>query len=305
MMGRLFQSYVIVDWSAAAAPKAGPDSVWIGALTPDARFRMQFEAFNPDTRAKARALLADTLAKLTRRGDRVLVGFDFSLGYPAGTAAALGLDLTGKQPWEAMHAFLLRELKDKDDNSNNRFPLAARMNRLMSGGPFPFWGASRRDEVSTLSQKKPREHGPGDPAEFRLTEIAARERLKARPQPVWKLAYAGAVGGQTMTGIPSVATLRAALPQARIWPFETGWRVLDDAALEGVSIVLAEVYPTLAQAVPEKGEIKDRAQVRTLCEVLHDRDSAGLLASDFAPAKATAEDHRIAVETEEGWILGV
>jgi hypothetical protein len=40
---RLFSAYVIVDWSAAAKPNTGADSVWIGVLKRDARFRMHFE----------------------------------------------------------------------------------------------------------------------------------------------------------------------------------------------------------------------------------------------------------------------
>lgn len=302
-MARLFESYIAVDWSAAAKPAQGPDSIWIGILSPDARFRMGFEAHNPETRAKARALLVDTLEKLTRRGDRVFVGFDFSLGYPRGTSRALGLPLETQTPWQAMHTFLARELKEKDDNANNRFPLAARMNRLISDGPFPFWGVPKRDEVSTLGQKKAREHSEADIPEYRHTEMQAADVLKVRPQPVWKLAYAGAVGGQTLTGIPTVHALRARFPDSRIWPFETGWQPLDARALDGVKALFAEIYPALIPVIAEKGEIKDRAQVRAVCERLLERDSEDKLASAFAPPKGVTPDWHHAVVSEEGWIL--
>ena len=36
---RLFSAYVIVDWSAASKPTTGADSVWIGVLKRDVRFR--------------------------------------------------------------------------------------------------------------------------------------------------------------------------------------------------------------------------------------------------------------------------
>ena len=49
-MPRLFSAYVIVDWSAASKPTTGADSVWIGVLKRDVRFRLAFEAFNPPTR---------------------------------------------------------------------------------------------------------------------------------------------------------------------------------------------------------------------------------------------------------------
>jgi hypothetical protein len=34
---RLFSAYVIVDWSAAAKPTTGADSIWIGVLKRDIR----------------------------------------------------------------------------------------------------------------------------------------------------------------------------------------------------------------------------------------------------------------------------
>jgi hypothetical protein len=52
-MARLFESYVMVDWSAASKPATGADSIWIGALTPDSRLKLSFKASNPPTRAKA------------------------------------------------------------------------------------------------------------------------------------------------------------------------------------------------------------------------------------------------------------
>jgi hypothetical protein len=52
-MARLFNSYVMVAWSAASKPATGADSIWIGALTPDARMKLVFKASNPPTRAKA------------------------------------------------------------------------------------------------------------------------------------------------------------------------------------------------------------------------------------------------------------
>ena len=60
-MSRLFSAYVIVDWSAAAKPATGPDSVWIGVMKRDLRFRLSFEAFNPATRAEAEKKLGEIL----------------------------------------------------------------------------------------------------------------------------------------------------------------------------------------------------------------------------------------------------
>jgi hypothetical protein len=46
-VARLFNAYVMVDWSASAKPKTGADSVWIGVLKRDVRFQFSFESFNP------------------------------------------------------------------------------------------------------------------------------------------------------------------------------------------------------------------------------------------------------------------
>jgi len=270
-MARLFDSYVMVDWSAASKPATGADFIWIGALTPDARMKLNFKASNPPTRAKALEELTDLLGRCLKRGDRVLLGVDFPLGFPAGTSDAL--KLKGDAPWRLIRDFLLKEMKDKPDNSNNRFSLAAQMNRRMSDGPFPFWGCSKKDELTTLSLKKSREHGPKDVTEYRISETFAAETRKARPQPVWKIAYAGAVGGQTLTGIPAIERLREKFPTLKLWPFEIPFAKLDDEALGDARIVVAEIYPSLVATTANANEIKDEAQVRTMAEWFAERDA--------------------------------
>lgn len=301
-MARLFDSYVMVDWSAASKPATGADSIWIGALTPDSRLKLAFKASNPPTRAKALAELEELLGRCLKRGDRVLLGVDFPLGFPAGAAEALKLK---GEPWRGLRDFLLKEMKDKPDNSNNRFALAARMNRLISGGPFPFWGCSKKDELTTLSVKKSREHGPGDVPEFRIVETAALDAKKARPQPVWKIAYAGAIGGQTLTGIPAIERLREKFPALKIWPFEIPLAKLDEAALDGVRIVVTEVLPSLNSTRQEATEIRDEAQVRSACEALAERDASGKLAAMFAGDPKLSDARKAKIASEEGWILGI
>jgi hypothetical protein len=301
-MARLFDSYVMVDWSAASKPATGADSIWIGAMTPDSRLKLAFKASNPPTRAKALEELTDLLGRCLKRGDRVLMGVDFPMGFPAGAAEALKLK---GEPWRAIRDFLLKEMKDKPDNSNNRFALAARMNRLMSGGPFPFWGCSKKDELTTLSVKKSREHGSGDIAEYRIVEKTALAAKKGRPQPVWKIAYAGAVGGQTLTGIPAIERLREKFPALKIWPFEIPLAKLEADTLDDVRIVVAEVLPSLNSSRPEATEIRDEAQVRTLCEALAERDASGKLAALFASEQKLSDSQKAKIAGEEGWILGI
>lgn len=293
MSVRLFQAYVMVDWSAAAKPATGPDSIWVGVLKRNVRFQMAFEAHNPATRAEAETLLNGVLDDLKRKRERVLLGFDFPLAFPRGTAAALKLS---GDPWRVMMDFAAREVKDKPNNANNRFQVGAKMNRLMTGEAFPFWGAPERDAQATLSTKRPREHTPADLPEFRLTEQAIKGST-----PIWKLYYQGSVGGQALTGLPVVKRLRDARA-LKLWPFETGWRPLAPADLADTEGLIAEIYPSMFGAKPAGREVKDEAQVRGACERFNALDEKGQLAALFGPTKD--DSRREIVEREEGWILG-
>ena len=303
-MARLFDAYIMVDWSAASKPVTGSNSIWIGILAKDARLRLQFRAVNIDTRLKARAFLEDMVGKLTKRGDRVLLGFDFSLGYPAGTAEALGLKLDGKAPWQAMHAHLASKLKDKPDNSNARYAIAAGMNYAISKGPFPFWGAPARDVVSTLGSTKP-DFTDAPLPEYRLAETHLRETKTGQPKSVWQLAYTGSVGSQSLTGIPHVHALRQAWPEARVWPFELGTEPVTEETLDGIRVVMAEIYPSLIKAKPGNGESADEAQVRGIAHHYADLDEKGLLSEAFSTNKRLDPAKNPQIQAEEGWILGI
>ena len=285
----------MVDWSASSKPVTGPDSIWIGVLKRNVRFQMAFEAHNPPTRAAAEKLIDGLLNDLSRKSERTLVGFDFPLGFPRGTSAALKLK---GEPWRAMLDFLAKEVKDKPTNENNRFQVGAKINRLMTEGPFPFWGAPERDKQPWLSVKRAREHTPEDLPEFRYADEAVKGASS-----IWKLYYQGSVGGQALTGMPVAKRLRDARgDKAKLWPFETGWKPLSAADLVGVDAVFAEIYPTLFAGKPAAGAIKDEVQVRAVCEHFNTLDEKGLLGALFGPIKD--DPRRDAVAGEEGWILG-
>jgi hypothetical protein len=298
-VARLFNAYVIVDWSAASKPTTGSDSIWIGVLKRDVRFRFAFESHNPPTRKAAETLIGAILDDRAKHRERTLLGFDFALGLPRGLAA--GLSLPGDEPWSAVWTQIDRMVTDKADNTNNRFGVASEINRRLTGGPFPFWGCPPRDTLTTLQPRKTRAHGPGDIPEFRHAEQAVKG-----PASVWKLYYNGSVGGQTILGIPVARRLKQARGERlKIWPFETGWKALSEADLAGVEVVMAEVYPSLINPAPVAGEVKDLTQVRSLAEHFYKLDEAGKLAAQFAPAKTVTPEVIADATREEGWILGV
>src|SRR5260370_9402662 len=124
-------------------------------------------------------------------------------------------------------------------------------------------------------------------------------------QPCWKLAYTGSVGSQALTGIPVVRALRDDprwRDRARIWPFETGLSLPDDAR-----IVFAECWPSWwrTEIKAEYGPPNDKARVRSVAEIFAAADRAGELASWFAGGPNVTAGKRHIIESEEAWTLGV
>jgi precorrin-8X/cobalt-precorrin-8 methylmutase len=288
----LFDSHVVVDWSAANAPRQGRDSIWIcrhdgGGIA----------AENPRTRRAAQIRLAELIAACLDKGRRMLVGFDFPFGYPAGFAARLGLSGT---PWRAVWDEISRLLDDDEQNRNNRFEVAEILNRRVSRRGFPFWGCPAARASGFLAPKHHRGHTDDALAERRLVDLYV-----PGAQPCWKLLGVGSVGSQALTGIPVVRALRDDprwRGRAAVWPFETGL-----GPPNGAPVVFAEVYPSLwgkpLSAAPSG--TKDEAQVRAVSELFAACDAAGDLAALFAgdPRLSPAERRRI--ETEEAWMLGL
>ena len=306
-MRTLFDAYIMVDWSAAAKPTTGANSIWLGLMIKDARLSLKFQAKNPSTRLEARQFLHDIVARLHARGDRVLVGFDFPLGYPAGTAAALGLKPNTAGSWAAIHGLLADKVKEKPDNTNARYALAASLNYTISGGPAPFWGTgSAKDVVSTLSKTKP-DYNTVDLEEFRQCERLVKAQKRAQPSSPWKLAGVGVVGGQALLGIPTVHTLRTKLDNARVWPFETPESDESGKPIWGKDqLVMTEIYPSLNAIKASATETLDAKQVEFMCRYFADADKSGTLV-DMLNAPSLIEDptQKAAVFDEEGWILGV
>jgi precorrin-8X/cobalt-precorrin-8 methylmutase len=286
----MFDTFVMVDWSAATVPRTGRDSIWICWHAKDGE-RLE----NPPTRHAAKSVLADWLSAAVERKERVLIGFDFPFGYPSGFAARLGLS---GPPWRAVWDEIAGLLQDSEENGNNRFTVAAEFNRRVSNGCFPFWGCPPGFDTPFLGPKHHRAHENGGLVERRLVDLHIPSA-----QPCWKLLGAGSVGGQALTGIPIVRALRDDprwVDRARIWPFETGLQAPEQGA-----VVIAEVYPSLWAVSPADGEPKDAAQVRSVARFFAESDRTGELAALFAGDPSLTREQRHRVEAEEAWTLGV
>ncbi len=269
-----FDAVIVVDWSSASSPspvRPSGNAIWIGEAGPGGE-----ESRYCRTRTEAEAEIGRRIDRLRSAGRRVLVGFDFPQGYPAGFATRL----TGVPSAQSIWAWIAKRLTDGPDNKNTRFQLADGINARF-GGRGPFWGRPGQYDLPHLPARKHVDY----PA-LGLAERRTVETLVPRAQPVWKLYTTGSVGAQALTGMPVIHRL-SQRPDTSVWPFEGPDR----------PVVLAEVYPSLlaAEVRADPGPITDETQVRLLSRALLRASKRGQLAQMLdVPG----------IAREEGWILG-
>ena len=285
-----FDRIAVVDWSAESGPKTGRDSIWIGIAEGE-----RVESENPATRRQAEARLKELISETVESGGRLLIGFDFAFGFPAGFAPVL----TGGQDAFSVWSWLAARLDDDARNRNNRFQVAAEANRALPG-IGPFWFLPKGSDIPEIPALGSARDGHG------LSDLRAVDKRAKRAQSVWKLGGPGSVGSQTLTGLPVLHRLRAAFPgQVAVWPFEN-W--------QGASVVFAEVFPSLLSAeivalMPKRPAdagrlgnkewpVADAVQVRLLALAL------ARLASRAEIAPLFEIDESVPSLMEEGWILG-
>jgi len=289
-MPYLFDSYIMIDWSAASAPKSGADSIWYCLIERIDGKLVERPLKNPKTRETAMADLADLLSDLVARGQKVLVGCDFAFGYPKDFGESLGLR------WDGVWKQLAARIKDGADNHNNRFDVAADFNKKLSGTAGPFWGCPKAQQSEFLESKKPYMNPLTN--EMRLCE----QRISG-VKPVWQLLGTGCVGSQTMMGIARLEGLRRhpwLADHIKVWPFETGLSA-DDLG----DITLAEIYPSQIKVTAHLDLPKDAIQVRTMARHYAQLDKLGELAELFSGAEDIGADDVDRVVDYEGWVLGV
>ncbi len=301
MPENIFDTYVMVDWSARSSPSSEgytEDAIcWAAAR--DGVVELAYAR----TRHDAVERLACLISKELDADRRVLIGFDFPFGYPAGVAK----HLTGEDSAFALWDWLKLHICDNSKNKNNRFEVAAKINETYPG-TGPFWGRPKEQNYPNVpTNASDRTNEKGHPCEWRIADHKAKGA-----KSVWQLFYAGSVGSQTLLGIPALKRLveHSLLKERRlaVWPFDTGLCVPEVPEGEG-SAVICEIYPSLLRIEIEKrqnvGEILDAAQVRVNAEAFAWLDALGRLGPLFEGAPYLNLDERRIVRTEEGWILGL
>jgi hypothetical protein len=313
----LFDFYIMVDWSGGARRRGmRVDAIWIayGDIEDEIPTTV-----SPFSRTEAIQIVDALLDEQVNKGRRVLVSFDFAYGYPRDFSAALQA-ATGKSdvtiPWLAVWQFLSDAIKDDEGtlpsrrptNRSNRFEVANEINSLLSTSveaKGPFWCAPITEAYSYLPQGRPRQ--PFQTGQGFLIESLRFTDQRARSGSPFRLFGTASVGSQSLTGIPRLNQLRfdpKFEAHSTVWPFETGWASKAKWLPPNISIVHAEIYPSVRE--PKDDPIKDRGQVRSMWEWARDLDRQNMLWFEFSrPTEidpGSKED--IAIQLTEGWILG-
>lgn len=269
-----FDTFLMVDWSGGndRGPTPKKDAIWVCA----ARDGVADDPVYLRNRIVAEHWITAFIAAERAADRRVLAGFDFAFGYPAG----FGKVLTGTDDPFAIWDWFAARVEDAPDR-NNRFDLAGQINVLFPG-VGPFWGNGLKRNIPHLPRKGLARDGHGMP------EKRAAEQQAKGAFPVWQLSGAGAVGSQVIMGLPTLSRLRARFGDAlRVWPFEP---------CDG-PIAIVEIWPSLiakaVTATQPPGGIKDAHQVLLLAQTLSSLSEEDLLLLLYVPANA------------EGSILGL
>lgn len=261
---------IMVDWSGGneTGPSPKADAIWSAS----ARAGVPEAPIYHRSRQVVEAWLRNEIAQAVTKAERLMIGFDFPFGYPAGFASAV----TGQTDPFALWAYLAERIEDAP-KQNNRFDVAGHLNALFPG-TGPFWGNGLKRDIEHLPRKGKVRTGHG------MTERRVAEDRAKGAFALWQLSGAGAVGSQALMGLPVLNRLRTEfVDELRIWPFEP----LD------ASVAFVEIWPSLIVGQAPKGWIKDAWQVSEVARMV------SALSSDDLRQMLDVD------APEEGWILGL
>lgn len=282
----LFDVYIAVDFSGSKHPTRQRRSIafaeWDRSLSP--YIRKDF------TRPGVAFYLLERIIYHNLHEKRVLCGFDFQYSFPQGLWYALtSLPETWINILQGMAnggAGLPPITEEPESNARKWADIAnQRIARLLETRVGPFWGPNFSQATNP---NFPFQHAPFE--EFRLVE----KRVEGS-KPIFKIGGQGAVGLQSLCGIPYLFHIRNTCSQQNIplhcWPFD-GW----DPA--GPAHVLVEWYP----AIQNQGQKSDEEDALACVRWAKIKDDQGKL-SDFLISPLL--DSKKAQAILEGWVLGV
>ena len=280
MHAEAFSRILAIDFSAAAVPTLGPNSLWVG----EAVARGPIRTWNIATRYE----LAEWLLARCERPGRTLLVFDVALGWPVGFGAALGLV---SSPHQQTVALLDDMIVDDERNVNNRFDVASELNDRC--GRDLFWGHPPGRNYAHLRPTK----SPRSPRDLRM--IAEKRHIERAVgsviQSPFQLSGVGAVGSQSLLAQVFLHRLQKRGLDLEWWPFSLA---------PTARVVAAESFFSLHPWRVERGVTPDEQQVRAAARWLCSELAAGR--SPLRPELLGSLSHaqRQDVHAEEGWLAG-
>lgn len=283
----LFDVYVAIDFSGSNDSAQQKSSIVFAEALRECEPDVQKNRF---TRYEAVLHLLQRILYHNSKGKRVLCGFDFCYSFPRGFWPAL----TGRSE---IWSDVVRDLADGTPHlpaivekpKPNAREWAQAANKKLSSSLHveagPFWGPGF-DQV-----KKP--HFPYSQMPFKEFRLA--ERRGPGFKPVFQVGGQGAVGLQSLCGMPYLHNIKTTCVQQkaplRCWPFD-GWEP------EGKEHFLVEWYPALYNEGPKSHESDALACVKWAMEL----DGREELRRYFVPDLTEEEKKQAAIE---GWVLGI
>jgi len=283
----LFDVYIAVDFSGSKDQARQKSCIVIAEAQRGTASKIQKDRF---TRWEAVLYLLQRILHHNSDGKRVLCGFDFCYAFPRGFWPAL---TDRSEVWDEVMADManglaqLPAIEEKPESNARRWAeiVNQKIARRFEIGAGPFWGPS------FFQQKDPR--FPFSKASF--SEYRLAERRGPGFKPIFKIGGQGAVGLQSLCGMPYLHHIRTTCLQQKAplhcWPFD-GWEP------EGPAHFLVEWYPALYNEGAKSHEADALACVNWAMEL----DGREGLRSYFVPDLSEEERNQAATE---GWVLGI
>ena len=281
----IFNIYAFVDYSGGASPGYQKKNIALSILN-NGNYVKNTKGF---TRETIRIEIQSLLLYASKKGKRVIFGFDHSYSFPIGF-----YETVTSKSWDSWDQLLklvcigTKELPPINDDPREWAKICNKLIHDKTGISTngPFWGPHFKSQI-----KNPR--FPFENTKLKEKRIA-EEQCKST-KPIYKIGGNGAVGLQSLFGISHLARLRNYCKingiKLSCWPFD-GWEMPSDGH------VMVEIYPRLFNK-GKKGDIEDAFSCSSW---LKKQDEENILKNYFSPNLNEKEKERASLE---GWIIGV
>jgi len=280
----LFDGYLFADYSGARSPSAQRQSIRLAYAEGEHSILLHKRQLS---RSDLCVTVVELLAEASKRGLRVLCGFDHQYGLPTSLRSELQLRPNWREGMSDL--FTLMSNDERDEASSIAKSINSHLTRL---GSLEYFYSRTKGRQYAIPDRPPR------PDEFRLTEKALQPHY--RPMPLCRIGDNGSVGGQSLVGMSYLMRLLALcedqLVSIQAWPFD-GLAITGDSYAD--AHILVEPFPTLHR---ESRLVSDADDAICCVRFAQECDVNGRLERLMDLSYLGKDDARIVLA--EGWILG-